>query len=221
MEKLKTHLEEELSKLKNEITKMAGMVTIAIEMSIRSLKERNPEIAEKVIAMDKDVDHMEVKIDNFCLRLLALYQPAAEDLRFITSAMKINNDLERMADLSVNIAEASVELNKEPELKPLIDIPVMAEIAQEMVNKAITSFINKDTASAIAVRKEDFKVDNLNDQIFRELLTCMISDPNAVNRAIYLLLVGRNLERIADHSTNIGEDVVYMVTGKTIAHTKK
>ena len=221
MEKLKSHLEEELSKLKNEITKMAGMVTTAIEMSIRSLKERNPVLAEKVIAMDEDVDHMQIKIDNFCLKLLALYQPAADDLRFITSAMKINNDLERMADLSVNIAEASIELNKEPELKPLIDIPVMAEIAQEMVKKAISSFINKETASAIAVRKEDFKVDKLNDQIFRELLTYMIGDPKAINRAIYLLLVGRNLERIADHSTNIGEDVVYMVTGRTIAHTKK
>ena len=153
-----------------------------------------------------------------CLRLLALRQPMAGDLRFITSAMKIGVDLERMGDLAVNIAEQAIELAKVPLLKPLIDIPRMAGLAQAMVRDSLKAFVNRDDALAQDVCCRDDDVDGLNHQIFRELLTYMMEDPATIPRAVGLMLVGRHLERIADHATNIGEDVIYMVRGKTIKH---
>ena len=153
-----------------------------------------------------------------CLRLLALRQPMAADLRFITSGMKISSDLERIGDLAVNIAERTLDLLKQPELKPLIDIPRMAELAQTMVRDALNAFVNGDEALARDVCQRDDQVDQLNSQVFRELLTYMMQEPATISRAVDLILVGRHLERIADHATNIGEDVIYMVQGKTIKH---
>jgi phosphate transport system protein len=150
--------------------------------------------------------------------LLAIRQPAAIDLRFITAAMKINNDLERIGDQAVNVAERARELIKEPLLKPLIDIPQMATLAKKMIKDSIDALVNKDEALARDICKRDDKVDDLNNQIFRELLTYMMQDPKTITRAVELILVGRHLERIADHATNISEEVIYYLSGKTIMH---
>jgi phosphate transport system protein len=210
--------DEELTKLKQKLLRMAGLVEESIELAIAGLKEQKDEPALEVMSREKDVNQLDVEIDEACLRLLALRQPMAGDLRFITSAMKIGVDLERMGDLAVNIAERAVELNKVPLLKPLIDIPRMAKMAQTMVRDVLNAFINRDDLLARDVCCRDDEVDSLNDQIFRELLTYMMQDPATIQRAVGLILVGRYLERIADHATNIGEDVIYLVKGKSIKH---
>ena len=210
--------DEELTKLKQRLLRMAGLVEEAVEDSIKALKDRRADSAAEVFAHEEEINALDVEIDETCLRLLALRQPMAGDLRFITSAMRIGIDLERMGDLAVNIAEQAVILAKLPLLKPLIDIPRMAKLAQAMVRDALSAFINRDDALAREVCCRDDEVDALNDQIFRELLTYMIEDPANIQRAVALILVGRHLERIADHATNIGEDVIYMVKGKTIKH---
>jgi phosphate transport system protein len=215
---MERHFDEELKELKGKILKMSSLVEKAIHLSIKSLVERKNELAEQVIKSEDEINMLEIEIDEFSLKLLALHQPQAGNLRFITSIMKINNDLERMGDLAVNIAEQTIELLKSPILKPLIDIPRMAEIAQGMVKDSLDAFVNRDSKLAKGVCERDDKVDNLNDQIFRELLTYMLQDPRTIERAIGLILVGRNLERIADHTTNICEDVIYIVDGRTIKH---
>jgi len=212
------HFHAELEALKGQLLSMASLVEEAIHKSIKALVEREEELAKGVIASDDAINMMEIKIDDFCLKLLALHQPAAIDLRFITSALKINNDLERMGDQAVNIAERTLELLKEPLLKPLIDIPRMAALAQKMVKDSLDAFVRKDTELARDVCRRDDEVDALNDQVLRELLTYMMQDPRTITRAVHLLLVGRHLERIADHATNIAEDVIYMVQGKVIKH---
>ena len=213
-----SHFHAELVLLKGELLSMASLVEQAIHGSIQALVERDEELAQKVIASDDAINMAEIKIDDFCLKLLALHQPTAIDLRFITSALKIDNDLERMGDQAVNIAERALELIKEPLLKPLIDIPRMAELAQKMVKDSLDAFVHKDPDLAREVCRRDDQVDALNDQVFRELLTYMMQDPRTITRAVHLLLVGRHLERIADHATNIAEDVIYMVQGKIIKH---
>ncbi|MGA2587106.1 MAG: phosphate signaling complex protein PhoU [Candidatus Aminicenantales bacterium] len=210
--------DEELKNLKEKLLRMAALVEESIELSIEGLKEQKEEPALEVMKLEEDVNLLDVEIDETCLRLLALRQPMAGDLRFITSAMKIGTELERMGDLAVNIAQRALELNKMPLLKPLIDIPRMAVLARAMVTDSINAFINRDENLARDICKRDDEVDALNDQIFRELLTYMIEDPVTIKRAVGLLLVGRHLERIADHATNIGEDVIYLVKGKTIKH---
>ncbi|MFQ5681360.1 MAG: phosphate signaling complex protein PhoU [Candidatus Omnitrophota bacterium] len=215
---MERYFDEELGKLKRKILEMGGLVERAIHLSIKSLTERKSEIAREVVKSDDRINMLEIEIDEFSLQLLALRQPQAGDLRLITSIMKINNDLERVGDLAVNIAERAVELLKFPLLKPLIDIPRMAEIAQMMLKDSLDAFVNKDQRSARAVCERDDEVDRLNGQIFRELLTYMLQDPKTIQRAVDLILVGRNLERIADHATNICEEVVYIVDGKTIKH---
>lgn len=210
--------DEELKNLKEKLLRMAALVEESIELSIEGLKEQKEEPALEVLKLEEDVNLLDVEIDETCLRLLALRQPMAGDLRFITSAMKIGTELERMGDLAVNIAQRALELNKMPLLKPLIDIPRMAVLARAMVTDSINAFINRDESLARDICKRDDEVDALNDQIFRELLTYMIEDPVTIKRAVGLLLVGRHLERIADHATNIGEDVIYLVKGKTIKH---
>ena len=212
------HFQTELETLKSQLLSMASLVEESIHKSIQALVERNQAMAGEVISSDDAINMAEIKIDDFCLKLLALHQPAAIDLRFITSAMKINNDLERMGDQAVNIAERALELLKEPLLKPLIDLPRMAELAQKMVRDSLDAFVSKDPELARDVCRRDDEVDALNDQVFRELLTYMMQDPHTITRAVHLLLVGRHLERIADHATNIGEDVIYLVQGRTIKH---
>jgi len=210
--------DEELTKLKEKLLRMAALVEDSIELAIEALKTQKAEPGCEVLRRERDVNLLDIEIDETCLRLLALRQPMAGDLRFITSAMKIGVELERMGDLAVNIVERAEELRNLPLLKPLIDIPRMAKLAQAMVRDSIASFIARDAVLAEDVVKRDEGVDGLNDQIFRELLTYMIEDPASVKRAVGLLLVGRHLERIADHATNISEDVIFLVRGKTIKH---
>jgi phosphate transport system protein len=197
---------------------MASLVEEAIHRSIKALVDRDEELALLVLNSDDAINMAEIRIDDLCLKLVALHQPAAIDLRFIASAMKINTELERMGDQAVNIAERTIELLKEPLLKPLIDIPRMAELSQKMVKDSLDAFVRKDTELAREVCRRDDEVDAIDDQIFRELLTYMMEDPRTITRAVQLILVSRHLERISDHATNIAEDVIYMVQGKTIKH---
>jgi len=210
--------DEDLKILKEKLLEMASLAEESIAMAVRCLKERRGELASDVLKGEEKINHLEIEIDELCMRLLALRQPMATDLRFITSAMKITSDLERIGDQSVNIIERTVDLLKVPQLKPLIDIPRMADLAQNMVRDSISAFINRDDCLARDVCERDDQVDQLNHQIFRELLTYMMQDATTITRAVDLILVGRHLERIADHATNIGEDVIYMVRGKTIKH---
>ncbi|NOX98043.1 MAG: phosphate signaling complex protein PhoU [Nitrospirae bacterium] len=212
------HFDEELKLLKERLLQMASRAEEAIARSVKSLVNRDSPLAEQVIKLDPLIDALEIEVDEQCLKLLALRQPIAIDLRFITSAMKINSELERIGDQAVNIAERSLELVKEPRLKPLIDIPRMATLSQGMVKDSLDAFVNKDAALARSVCESDDEVDNLNEQIFRELLTYMIQDTSTISRAVHLMLIGRHLERIADHATNVAENVIYFVKGKTIKH---
>lgn len=210
--------DEELKSLKEKLLRMAALVEDAVSLAIEALKDQKEEPAREVLQIEESINLLDVEVDEGCMRLLALRQPMAGDLRFITSAMKIASDLERMGDLAVNVAELALELAKLPLLKPLIDIPRMARLAQAMARDSINAFINRDEALARDVCVRDDEVDALDDQIFRELLTYMMEDPHTVQRAVALILVSRNLERLADHATNIGEDVIYLVKGKTIKH---
>ena len=215
---MERRFDEELNTLKEELLRMASLTEESIVLAVKSLKDRKEELAREVLKKEENINLLDIEIDELCMKLLALRQPMATDLRFITSAMKIASDLERIGDQSVNIAERSLELINFPLLKPLIDIPRMANLAQNMVKDVINAFINRDDKLARSVCQRDDEVDSLNDQIFRELLTYMMQDPSTIRRAVDLILVGRHLERIADHATNIGEDVIYYVKGKTIKH---
>ncbi|PIQ84787.1 MAG: phosphate transport system regulatory protein PhoU [Candidatus Omnitrophica bacterium CG11_big_fil_rev_8_21_14_0_20_63_9] len=215
---MQRHLDQELTQLKEALVRMAGLAEQSIGLSVKALVSRDAEMARQVIASDDAINQMEIEIDELCLRTLALYQPEAGDLRLIAMALKINNDLERMGDQAVNIAERTVELLKEPLLKPLIDIPRMAELAQRMVKDSLDAFVQLDPAKAKAVCEQDDAVDRYDDQIFRELLTYMMEDTKAITRSVNLILVSRHLERIADHATNIAEDVIYLVEGRNIKH---
>lgn len=210
--------DEELKTLKEKLMRMSGLVEESIALAVKGLKDRKEKLAKEVLKREEIVNLLDIEIDELCLKLLARRQPMAIDLRLITSAMKITSELERIGDQAVNIAERSLELLKLPLLKPLIDIPRMADLAQSMVKDSINAFVNRDGALAREVCKRDDQVDKLNDQIFRELLTYMMQDPTTIKIAVDLVLVGRHLERIADHATNIGEDVYYLVKGKTIKH---
>ena len=197
---------------------MAGLAERAISNAIEALVKRDSHLAEKTIAQDEKINQLEIVIDELCLRLLALHQPLAADLRFITSAMRINTELERIGDQAVNIAERVISLNQEPQLKPYIDIPEMAEITQNMLRDVLNAFVNGDAALARSVCERDDRVDGLNDQVFRELLTYMMADSKTITRGVHLLIVSRCLERIADHATNIAEGVIFMAQAKVIKH---
>lgn len=214
------HFDRELDELKENLIYEGSLVEKAISDAIKSLVDRNSELAEKVIANDDVINAKEVKIDEFCLQLLALRQPAAKDLRFITMAIKINYDLERIGDMAVNISERAVELNEEPQLKPYIDLPRMARIVQRMVRESLDAFVKEDVELAWKVTRDDQSVDQLHDQIFRELLTFMMEDMKNVSRATRLLFISKYLERMADHAVNIAELVIFMVEGKIIRHLK-
>jgi phosphate transport system protein len=210
--------DEELNQLNEKLLRMADLVEEMISLSIEGLKRQEEGPARDVLCKEDAVNILDVEIDEACMKLFALRQPMARDLRFIASAMKIGSELERMGDLAVNIAEQALELLKAPMLKPLIDIPRMAKLSQKMVRDSIQAFIHHKEELARDVCTRDDEIDSLNDQIFRELLTYMMEDPLTIKRAVRLILVGRHLERIADHATNISEDVIYLVKGKTIKH---
>jgi phosphate transport system protein len=211
-------MEKELRHLKELLVKMSVFVETAIKDAVNALVERDDELATKVIAGDHAINALDVQIDEECIRILACTQPMAQDLRFITTAMKITTDLERIADNAVNIAERALELNKEPLLKPYIDIPRMSRIAQRMVVDTINAYINKDNALAKDVIMRDDEMDELNEGIWEELMAIMMKDPSTISRAVKITYVSKYLERIADHATNIAEDVIYMAKGKIIRH---
>lgn len=211
-------LEEETNKLKKMLFEMATFVEEMIAKSVKALEENNMILAEEVKKSDDKVNEMEIEIDNQCIRILALYHPEAEDLRTVTMIMKINNDLERIGDHAVNIAEMTLYLADKPPVKPLIDIPKMGEKAIEMLQESLDSFVNKDAELAVEVCKKDDEVDALEPQIVRELVTYMISDPKTIDRALTLILIARALERVADLATNIAEDAYYIASGKILKH---
>ena len=213
--------EEDLRKLREDILYMGGLVEDQIQKAVKSLVDRESDLANIIIERDHEVTRLDVDIDDLCIRLLALHQPAGRDLRFITTGLKITTDLERIGDMAVNICERALELNQEPQLKPYIDIPRMAQIAEGMIRESLDAFVREDTDLALKVCKDDEQVDQLNSQIFREVITFMIGDPLTINRAMKLASISKYLERIADHATNIAEMVVFMVKGKSIRHMKE
>ena len=215
---MQRHFHEELEALKQTLLAMGGLVEDQIRRVMRALLERDDVIAQEVIDRDRQVNTYDIEVDEQCVNLLALHQPAAGDLRFITTAMKIVTDLERIGDQAVNIAQRALELNREPQLKPYIDLPRMADKAQRMVKESLDAFVARDTNLARQVCSEDAAVDALKEQIFRELLTFMMADPRTIPRAIRLILISRFLERVADHATNIAEMVIYMVDSKMVRH---
>lgn len=215
---MQRHFDDELKHLKEKLLRMSSLVEESISISMKALVERKDDLVKKVFEAEDAINMLEIEIDDLCVRLMALHQPQAGDLRFITAMMKINNDLERMGDLAVNIVQRTQYLLTVPLLKPLIDLPRMAQVAQGMLKDSMDAFVNDGAKLARNVCERDDEVDQLNDQIFRELLTYMMQDPKTIERAIALILVSRNLERIADLSTNICEDVIYIVDGRTIKH---
>jgi phosphate transport system protein len=215
-----TIFDDELKELRERVLKLGCMVEDAIRDSVKALVERESELAQEVIKRDHLINALDVKIDEECVRLIALRQPMAKDLRFITTAMKITTDLERMGDLAVNIAERALELNEQPQLKPYIDIPRMAEISQGMVRDSLDALVRGCTNLPYEVIKRDDEVDQLTVQVFNELLLYMIQDPITISRAMRITYVAKYLERIADHATNIAEMVIYLCQGKMIRHTE-
>jgi len=215
---MQRHFDEELKQLKERLFAMAGMAEQAVGKAVKALVDRNSSLAEAVIQEDRLINQREVEIEEGCLGLLARYQPEAKDLRTIAMIFKIVNDLERVGDQGVNVSERTLDLLKEPLLKPLIDIPKMAALAQQMLKDSLDSFVNQDAELARQVCRRDEEVDHLNDQVYHELLVYMTQDPKTITRAVDLIVIGRHLERVADHATNIAEDVYYLVKGTTIKH---
>lgn len=215
---MQRHIDQELADLKTQLLKMGALVEEQIERAIKALVDRDSELASQVIERDKLVNRFDVEIDENCIRLLALQAPAARDLRFVTTAMKISTELERLSDLAENICERVIELNEEPQLKPYIDIPRMANWAMKMVRESLDAFVRSDGTLARKVCADDDFVDDLTHQLFRELLSFMLENPATITRAIRLTFIGKYIERIADHATNIAELVIYMVEGKIVRH---
>ncbi len=213
-----THYEKELQEVKNGLMYLGALTEKAIAAATRSLLERNSELARRVIFEDEQIDKIDIELEERCIRLLALRQPAARDLRFITTAIKVNGHLERIGDMAVNIAEKAILLNEEPQLKPYIDLPRMADITRDMIKKSLDSLVNEDRDLADQVRLQEEEVDGLLEQIFRELLTFMMEDPRTIHRAILIMQISKNLERIADHAKGIADMVIYLVTGQSVRH---
>src|SRR5262245_19459103 len=215
---MQRHFHEELETLKQTLLAMGGLVEDQIRRAVRALVERDGDLAQDVIDRDREVNTYDVEVDEKCVELLALHQPAAGDLRFITTAMKIVTDLERIGDQAVNIAQRTLELNPEPQLKPYVDLQRMAENAHRMVKESLDAFVSRDTELARLVCGHDANIDALKEQVFREILTYMMEDPETIPRAIRLILVSRFLERVADHATNNAEMVVDIVESKMVRH---
>ncbi len=216
---MERHFEEEFDRIKSKILMMGSLVEDQIRNALTALIERDEALARQVIENDHKVNTFDVEIDEMALDALVRYQPVARDLRFVTTAMKISTELERMSDLAENICERAIELNEEPQLKPYIDIPHMAERARIMVKESLDAFVKMDSALARKVIDDDDFIDNLTEQLFRELLSFMIENPKTISRAIRLSFISKYIERIADHATNVAELVVYLVEGKIIRHT--
>jgi phosphate transport system protein len=210
--------DRELKTLKDKLLLMAAKVEERLADSVRCLVQRDQDLAKRTTESDRDINRLEMEVDELCVKIIALRQPAARDLRFITTALKIVTDLERCGDLAVNIAERAVELNSDEQLKPYIDLPKMSEATQAMLKDALDAFVNGDADKANSVLERDGKVDELFVQIFRELITYMMQDPRTIQRAIGLIFVAKHLERVADHATNIAEQAIYLAKGKDVRH---
>jgi phosphate transport system protein len=218
LKRTSSHYERELQDIKQNILYAGVLTETAIQNVVVALLDRKSELAQKVIEGDKEIDKLDTEIEEQCIRLLALRQPIARDLRFITTAIKINGHLERIGDMAVNIAEKVLQLNEVPQLKPYIDLPRMGEIAREMIRGSLDAFVREECELANHIRRMDSIIDTLNEQIFRELLTFMLEDTRTVHRALLIMQVSKNLERIADHAKGIADMVVYMVTGINVRH---
>ena len=214
-----SQFDAELNVVRARLLEMGGKVEVMIANSMKSLVERDSALAETTIASDAEINAMEIEIDEKCLHILARRQPAARDLRFVTLALKIVTDLERIGDQCASIARHAVELNREAQLKPYIDLPRMAERANDAVREALDAFVRGDTPAAVRVCRDDSILDELNEQLQRELLTFMMEDPATIGRAMRITSISKYLERIADHATNIAEMVIFMVHGKDIRHS--
>lgn len=212
------HFQEELDQLKSRLLEMGGLAEERVRMAIQALVERDRSLVDAVLAGDAPINQLHIEIDSRCVKLLALHQPMAVDLRAILSAVKINTDLERVGDLAINIGEAGLRYLAHPAVKELIDIPRMAEIAQRMLRDALDAFVSRDVALAQRVLDADDELDALKTQVFRELLTHMLQAPATIEPAIDLILISRHLERIGDHATNIAEDVIFLVSARDVRH---
>jgi phosphate transport system protein len=210
--------ERELQAIKDGLLYLGALTEKALELGSIALLERNSEIARKLISDDEQIDRVDVEVEEKCIRLLALRQPAARDLRFITTAIKITGHLERIGDMAANIAEKVLILNSLPQIKPYIDIPRMVEITRGMIWKSMDAMVREDVELAHKIRQEDSVIDQLNEQIFRELLTFMMEDPHKIQVCLYVMQISKSLERIADHAESIADMVIYMVTGKSVRH---
>ena len=210
--------EAELASLRNQLLDLGGKVETEIALGMRALAERDSKLADEVMATDREVNRLEVAIDEACRRLLALRQPAASDLRVITTALKIVVDLERIGDLAVNIAERALDLNQSPPLRPVHDLTKLAQLCQQQLRKALDAFVDGDTTKAEAVIKEDDLLDALYHKLFNELLGLMMEDPRNIRRATSLMFVAKQLERLGDHATNVAEMVIFMVRGTDVRH---
>ena len=220
----KTHTDKsyelELTRLRESLLEMGGLVEAAIAQSVRAVVERDAALAEQVKLKDRVVNRMEVAIDQACRRILALRQPAASDLRFITTALKIVTDLERMGDLAVNIAERAADLAQAPALRPLHDLAKLAQLSEAQLKRALDAFVTGDAAEAEEVLKGDDHLDALYLKLFNELLGLMMEDPRSIRRATSLMFVAKHLERFGDHATNLAEMVIFMVRGTDVRHPK-
>lgn len=212
------HFEYELDGLKSNIIKIASLAEDAIAQAIKSLLEKKKDLAQQVVVFDQQIDAYEIVIDNHVVDILALQQPVAVDLRFILAASKINNDLERIGDHAVNIAQSALVLADEAHVKPLVDIPIMADTTKHMLRDAIDAFIHRDAQKARAVLSNDDTIDNLNKKIVADLVALMRKDPATIDRALELIRISRNLERVADLTTNIAEQVIFMAEARVVKH---
>ncbi|MBU1356351.1 MAG: phosphate signaling complex protein PhoU [Candidatus Edwardsbacteria bacterium] len=212
------HIDRELEQIKEKLLLMASKAEHIISQAVESLLQRDLVKAEQIMASDQEIDKLEIEIENEAISLIARHQPAAKDLRLLVGIIKINSDIERIGDHGVNIAQCTLKLGQEPPLKPLIDIPRMAHLATSMLKDSLDSFVHEDAEKARQVCATDSQVDQLKDQTLRELMTYMYEKPEAISRAMGLILISRNLERIADLSTNISEEVIYISEAKVIKH---
>jgi phosphate transport system protein len=212
------HFREELAELQNRLLEMGGLVETAIHNSVSALVERDEEKAKAVLWAEALINQKEIEIDDLATRLLALFQPMARDLRFLTAVIKMNSDLERMGDLAVNITEGALRLISEPSARPLVDIPRIATLAESMVHRALDAFAKRDADLARQVLLADDEVDRLRDAVYEELLHFMQEEHTTINRSVALMFIAHNLERIADHATNVAEDVLFLVKGIDVRH---
>lgn len=215
---MERHFEREIDSLKEKLLLMGGCAEQLVRKSIASLVRRDTALAREAFDDDRQIDRLEIDVEERCIRLFALQQPLATDLRFIMAALKISNDLERVGDHGVNIAQSTLRLVEQPQLKPLVDIPRMADLATAMLNDALDAFVRRDSESARRLCRKDDEVDQLNRQVFRELISYMIESPSTISRAMEVILVARNLERVADLATNIAEEVVFIHEARIIKH---